>query len=70
MNASKPNDALVTWASTGEALVDWLSGLNSYQDWLDRDKDLAAVEAADVNTILRAIGQPGRQIVSVLSPAT
>ena len=51
-------------------LVDWLSGLNSYQDWLDRDKDLAAVEAADVNTILRAIGQPGRQIVSVLSPAT
>ena len=50
-------------------LVDWLSGLNSYQDWLDRDKDLAAVEAADVNAILRAIGQPGRQIASVLSPA-
>ena len=52
-----------------QSLVDWLAGLNSYQDWLDRDKDLAAVEAADVNAILKAIGQTGRQIASVLSPA-
>jgi zinc protease len=50
------------------ALVSAFVEHSTYDDWLDQDAIIASTTAAHVQTILTAIGQPGREVVGVLQP--
>ena len=51
------------------AVVDWLGAHRSYSEYRERAAVIASVTLEDVNLLLSALAQPGRQVTGVLSPA-
>ena len=49
-------------------LVNWLAEGLPYEDMAKWPEQLAAVQPADVETLMRAIAAPGRTAVGILEP--
>jgi zinc protease len=51
------------------SLVNWLQGPYSFEQWRERAKIDDRLELRHVNTILRTLAKPGREVVGILKPA-
>lgn len=52
-----------------EAIVDWLGSHRPYSEYHERAQMIASVTLEDVNLLLTALAQPGRQVTGTLAPA-
>lgn len=51
------------------SLVNWLSGPFDYAQWRDRAEIDKRLDIRHVNTILKTLAKPGREVLGLLSPA-